>query len=301
MRKLMLAAIAAVAVLGSGPAAWAADQAVQVKAGGLALNGTLALAGGKAVKDGVVLITHGTLAHNGMEIIKAMQAGLAERGLSSLAITLGLGLDNRSGMYDCAVPHRHKHTDSLDEIGAWLGWLKGQGASKVALLGHSRGGAQTALFAAERPDPVVTKVVLLAPMTYDEKAEAAGYQARYGKPLAGPLAKAAALVKAGKGAEMMTDTGFIYCPGATASAASFVSYYQPDPRLGVVAPLARIKVPTLVIAAANDEVVKGLPEAVAPLADGKRVKLVTVPNADHFFLDLAADDAADAIKAFVAE
>lgn len=294
-----MTAVTAFAVLVSHHGAQA--EAVQIKKDGLALNGNLAPAGGKTVKDGVVLITHGTLAHNGMEVIKAMQAGLAERGFNSLAITLGLGLDNRSGMYDCAVPHKHKHTDSLDEIGAWLGWLKAEGAAKVVLMGHSRGGAQTALFAAERSDPVVSKVVLLAPMTYDEKAEAASYQARYGKPLAEPLGKAGTLVKAGKGGEMMKDTGFIYCPGAGASAASFVSYYQPDPRLGVVAPLSKIKVPTLVIAAANDEVVKGLPEAVKPLADGKKVKLVTVSNADHFFLDLAADDAADAIKVFLAE
>ncbi|TNC96100.1 MAG: hypothetical protein FD119_1937 [Stygiobacter sp.] len=299
MRKLILAAIAAVAVLGSHQNAQA--EAVQIKKDSLALNGNLAMASGKSVKDGVVLITHGTLAHNGMEVIKAMQAGLAERGFNSLAITLGLGLDNRQGMYDCAVPHKHKHTDSLDEIGAWMGWLKAEGVSKVVLMGHSRGGAQTALFAAERPNPLVSKVVLLAPMTYDEKAASASYQARYGKPLAEPLAKASALIKAGKGGEMMKDTGFIYCPGATASAASFVSYYQPDPRLGVVAPLSRIKAPTLVIAAANDEVVKGLLEMVKPLADGKTVKLVTVPNADHFFLDLAADDAADAIKAFIGE
>jgi pimeloyl-ACP methyl ester carboxylesterase len=281
MRKFLVAAVAAFALLVSHLNAQA--ESVQIKKDGLALNGNLSLATGKTVKDGVVLITHGTLAHNGMEVIKAMQAGLAERGINSLAITLSLGLDNRQGMYDCAVPHKHMHTDSLDEIGAWLGWLKAGGASKVVLMGHSRGCAQTALFAAERSDPVVSKVVLLAPMTYDEKAEAG------------------ALVKAGKGGEMMKDTGFIYCPGATASAASFVSYYQPDPRLGVVAPLSKIKAPTLVIAAANDEVVKGLPEAVKPLADGKRVKLLTVPNADHFFLDLAADDAVDAIKTFLAE
>lgn len=300
MRKVLAAAVAALVVLGAHHGAWAADKAVQIKRDGVALNGHLSLVDGKTLKDGVVLITHGTLAHNGMEVIKAMQAGLTERGFNTLAITLGLGLDNRQGMYDCAVPHRHKHTDALDEIGAWLGWLKGQGASKVVLMGHSRGGAQTALFAAERPDPAISKVVLLAPATFDEKDLGEQYKARYGKPLSEPLAKAAALVKAGKGAEMMKDTGFIYCPGATVSAASFANYYQPDPRLGVVAPLGKIKVPTLVIAAADDEVVKGLPEAVKPLADGKRVTLVTIPNADHFFLDLAADDAADAIKDFLA-
>ena len=43
----------------------------------------------------VVLLTHGTLTHRGMEIIAGLQAMLAERGLSSLAINLSLGLDDR--------------------------------------------------------------------------------------------------------------------------------------------------------------------------------------------------------------
>lgn len=301
MRKLMLAAIAAVAVMGSHPHAQAEEKQVQINHNGLALNGALSLATGKTARDGMVLITHGTLAHNGMELIKAMQSGLAGHGINTLAITLGLGLDNRQGTYDCTMPHKHKHTDALDEIGAWLGWLKEQGVAKAVLMGHSRGGAQTALYAAERPDPMISKVVLLAPMTYDEKAERGQYQAKYGKNLAEPLAKAVSAVKAGKGGGLMTDTGFIYCPGATVSADSFVSYYQPDPRLGVVSPLSKIKAPTLVIAASDDQVVKGLPEAIKALVDGKAVTLVTIPNADHFFLDLAADDAVDAIKEFLAQ
>ena len=63
-------------------------------------------------------------------------------------------------MYDCATPHRHRHTDAMAEIGAWLDWLKAQGAEQVALLGHSRGGNQTARFAAATADPVVTNVIV---------------------------------------------------------------------------------------------------------------------------------------------
>lgn len=298
---MMLVSVAAIAVLFSRHDADAADNAIQIKRGGLVLNATLSLAGGTTVKDGVILITHGTLAHNGMEVVKAMQAGLAERGFNTLAITLSLGVDNRQGMYDCAVPHRHRHADALDEIGAWLDWLKTQGASKAVLMGHSRGGAQTAWFAAERADPMVSKVVLLAPAIWSEGAESRQYMTMHSKPLGDPLAKASGLVTAGKGDQALTDTGFLYCPGATVTAASFTSYYQPDPRLGVLAWLPKIKVPTLVIAASDDKVVKGLPEAVRPLADGKRIKLLTISGADHFFPDLAADDAADAIKAFLAE
>lgn len=301
MRRLMLAAFAVFALSRVPEAVAAEPEAVQITHRGLRLNGNLALAEGKKVTDGLVLITHGTLAHNGMEVIRVMQAGLTERGVNSLAITLSLGRDDRRGMYDCAAPHRHRHMDALDEIGAWLGWAKAQGASRLVLMGHSRGGAQTALFAAERPDPAVSRVVLLAPATHDAAADASQYRSRHGRPLSEPLERASSLMAAGKGEEAMVDTGFLYCPATTVSAAAFVGYYRPDPRLGVVDPLGRITVPTLVIAAADDEVVKGLPEIVAPLVDGVKVKLLTVSTADHDFRDLAAEDAADAIAAFLAE
>lgn len=286
--------------------AWAQPlRAAEIEVGlpfrGLTLNGHLTLAPGKSVKDGVVLITHGTLAHGRMELIQALQPALAERGLSSLALTLSLGLDKRTGMYDCAVPHRHRHQDAMDEIGAWLGWLKGQGASKVALLGHSRGGNQTAWYAADRPDPLVSKVVLLAPQTWDEAAAKAEFQARHGKNLDKPLAEARKLVKAGKAEGLMKGAGLLYCPGATVSAASFTGYYEPDRRLHTPNLLKKIKAPVLVIAAEADEVVKGLPEAVTPLADGKKLRLAVMPKADHMFRDFAVDDAADAVKDFLAE
>jgi len=50
----------------------AADKDVQTALNGLTLNAHLSLAEGKTLADGVVLITHGTLAHNKMEITKAL-------------------------------------------------------------------------------------------------------------------------------------------------------------------------------------------------------------------------------------
>src|SRR5512139_3758675 len=165
---------------------------------GLTLNANLELAADKKIVDGVVLITHGTLAHRGMEIVSDLQNLLKERGYSSLAINLGLGVSNRQGMYDFPVTHRHRHTDAADEIGTWIGWLKGQGATRVALVGHSRGGAQTALYAAEQDSALVKAVALLAPAMRDDNPDA-GYRKRYQKPLAPLLEKAQKLVQDGKG------------------------------------------------------------------------------------------------------
>jgi len=46
-------------------------------------------------------------------------------------------------------------------------------------------------------------------------------------------------------------------------------------------------------------VVKGLIKAVRPLADGKKVTLKVIDEADHYFRDFVAEDAADAIDEFL--
>ena len=268
-------------------------------ADGVAVTANLELADGASLADGVVLLTHGTLAHNAMEIIQALQAGLKDRGISSLAPTLSLGVPNRTGMYDCKVTHTHRHTDALDEIGLWLGWLKEQGATDVVLAGHSRGGNQTAWFAAREPDPSVSKVILIAPATWDETKAAAGFEKSHGQPLDGALKKAWALVDAGQGSEIMKGMGVLYCPGADVTAASFVSYYQPDDRRHTPTLMPMLSKPTLVIAGTEDTVVEGLIEATRPLADAGKVDLAVIEGADHFFLDFFAEDAADAMEAFI--
>ncbi|MCC2112693.1 MAG: alpha/beta fold hydrolase [Hyphomicrobiales bacterium] len=277
-----------------------ADEDVSLAYRGINLNGHVALAEGKTLADGAVLLVHGTLAHNGMEIIQTMQRVLSERGINSLAISLSYGVDNRKGMYDCARPHTHLHTEPLDEMGAWLDWLKEQGAKKVALMGHSRGGNHSAWFAAERLDPVIEKVVLLAPGTWDEESAAKSYEKNTGTPLADMLARANAMIAAGKGDEMIENVDFLYCRGTSASAAAFVSIYAPDPRFHTPNLLAAIKVPVLVVVGTADTVVPDLIDAVEPTADGDHVRLTVIDDADHFFLDFYAEDAGDAIAEFLA-
>ncbi len=286
-------------VVGSLLAAAVQASEVTLPHKGLTLNANLEMAAGKKLADGVILITHGTLAHRGMETIAYLQNLLKEKGYNTLAINLSLGLNNRHEMYDCKVTHRHRHADAADEIGVWADWLKKQGAKRVALMGHSRGGAQTALYAAEHDNPLVKAVVLYAPATHDPAKDAAAYQERYKKPLAPLLAKAQSLVKQGKGGTVLEHTDLLYCPDTSVTAESFVSYYEPDPRQDTPTLIPKIKKPVLVVVAGNDEVVVGLGEKMAPLADGKRVQMKVIDSADHFFRDLYADDAVEAIVTFL--
>lgn len=276
----------------------AADaEPVQISYQGIKLNGELTVPESASIADGVVLVTHGTLAHNGMETIVALGDALAERGIPSLAITLGFGVDNRTGFYDCATGvNRHRHDDAIGEIGAWASWLKGQGTSHIVLMGHSRGGNQTAWYAAEHDEPSIRAVVLLAPATSDHDTAAADYQRRFGRDLAALLKKAAGMPPDA----LLEDVPLLQCERATATAESFLSYYADEPRRDTPTLLPRIAKPTLVIAGSRDTVVTGLRERVEPMTN-KHLRFVEVDGADHFFLDLFMDDVADAVDEFLGE
>lgn len=269
---------------------------------GLTLNGNLEVADGSTLKDGVVLLVHGTLAHHGMEIMAGQQERLAERGLNTLAISLGLGVDDRHGMYGCPDSvHDHRHEEAVGEIAAWIGWLDNKGAGPITVLGHSRGGNQVARFATENPlAQRVARWVLVAPMTWNEEEEAASYERRYGAPLR-PLVEAAqAKVKAGDGDAVMEVPGFVYCQNAKVTAATMMSYYAPDPRFDTPRLLASMPKPVLVAIGDRDEVVPDLPERLEGNApEGVRVSVVT--DAGHMFRDFAGDDLADLVAEFVQE
>ena len=201
-------------------------------------------------------------------------------------------------MYDCTVSQRHRNADAADEIGAWVNWLKTQGARRVALLGHSRGGAQTALYAADHDSALLKAVVLMAPATR-ANTDAADYQQRYNSSLAPLLAKAQKLIKNGKGSAVMEHVGLLNCTDTSATADAFASYYGPEARVDAPSLIPKIKPPTLVVVAGNDEIVVGLDKKIAPLVDGKHLQMKIVEGAGHTFRDLYSDDAVDAIDAFL--
>lgn len=287
--------VAAAVILLAIPPAQA--EPVQLSYKGIRLNGELTVPEGGSLGDGVVLITHGSLAHHDMEIVMAIREALLERDIASLAISLGFNIDDRKGFYDCAVgPNLHKRYDAVDEIGAWIDWLKGKGAGRIALMGHSAGGNQTAIFGTERQETTVRALLLLAPGSYDTAGQAASYKTRFGRDFSSVLEQARGMAPD----DLLENVPFIRCESATVSAASFLSYYEPDARGNTAAMLKNAAVPVLVIAGSEDRVVDNLEESVAPLANDN-LKFLLVEGADHFFLDLYMEDVADAIDEFLEE
>jgi len=265
---------------------------------GLTLNAKLTLVPGKKLTDGVILITHGGLAHRDTEIGTVLQTQLNQKGYSTLAINLSLGIDKRHGLYDCQVTHRHHNADAAAEIGAWVNWLQEQGAKRVALLGHSRGGAQTALYVAEKSPKLVQAVVLLAP-AIRENTDHAEYQRRFQQPLAPLLAQALKLQKTGQDKKVLEHIGLLTCANTSATADAFVSYYNQSPTLDTPSLIPKLHKPMFVVVAGNDEVVIGLEKKIAPLSNGGQIQMKVIEGADHTFRDLYADDAVDVIDTFL--
>ena len=149
----------------------------------------------EADRPGYVALLHGTLAHNDMEIMRSLREVLHEEGIASLAVTLSLGVDDRSGMYDCNAEHRHRHTDAIGELEAWRKWLVERGYPRQVLLGHSRGGNQVAWYLTQQHPQSVVAAVLVAPQLWQRDKAAAAYAERFGVPLQAQLDRAEQLRK----------------------------------------------------------------------------------------------------------
>jgi len=275
-----------------------AEQEVRITHGGLTLNALWADHG----SDQVVLILHGTIAHNDMEVIRGLREAFAEATISTLAINLSLAVDDRHGMYDCEVPTRHRESDAEEELLAWLDWLKRtQGDPIVLLLGHSRGANQVARFAAGDHGKGVAGVAMLAPPTWNEQRAASAYAEKFGVDVNAVLDRARQLASAGRGDELMANTGLLYCDPAPVSANAFLSYYEPDPLRDSPTVLARITRPTLVIAGSEDTTIGDLIGQLESQSLPANQRLEVVEGAGHFFRDLYAYDVVDRVVSFMAE
>lgn len=296
-------------VLGIGLAlsAWALPsqaEEVTLDHDGTTLWADYTLADGKSAADGVVLMLHGTLAHNRMEIMTTVSELLNEAGFNTLAVNLSYSIDKRAeGMLDCAIEHKHKHEDAVDELALWMDWLKEKGASKVAIWGHSRGGNQVAWYVSEREaakeSDILDKVILVAPATWDAEKSASGYEERYKKPLSDLMATAAKHIEDGKGDKIMDVPGFVYCENAKASATAMQSYYKDDERKNTPTVLKSIDKPVMVVLGSEDDVVKGLPKQLESLGKDN-VTSETIDGAGHFFRDLYADEMVELIDEYLA-
>ena len=265
---------------------------------GLTVNANVVLAEGKTLADDVVLFTHGTTTHNGRETYKSIQTLLAENGISSVAPNLSYDQNDRHGEIDCTKPQTHTHDDAMLEIDFWAKWLAEQGAKSITLMGHSRGGNQTAWYSVEHDSDLIKNVVLVAPQTWSDAAEHSDYEQRYHVPLQPILASAEKLLQAGKGDTLLKNINFVYCKDTNATAEAFVSYYRNDERMDTPTLLKKATKPTLVIIGSADTVAANLTEKMTTV-NNPLVSSYIIEDSDHFFLDLFSEELVEQAVAFI--
>ena len=298
MRGLIVLALAML-LLAPAPSKSNAEE-VTIEHLGLEISGNLELAQGKSIKsEGVVLLVHDTLGHGRMELMASLQDALRDLGLNSLAITLGLGLDKRHGMFDCSMEQDHRHEDAIEEIAAWVHWLKEKGAPSITVAGHGRGANQTALYAINRLDKSVKRVVLVSPLMQTEEKLEAEYRSRFGKPLRAELAKAEELVASEDGNQLLVVPGFLNCRNAQVTAGAFADYYGVNEKFRTTNLLQSIGIPVLVAVGESDPNLREIKATEADFASVKTVTLTVIPGADQDFRDLGAEDLAKKIKEFI--
>jgi hypothetical protein len=266
---------------------------------GLTVVGNLELAPSKTLKtDGAVLLVHDQLAHHTDATIVKLQSALLSKGLNSVAISLSLGLNQRKTAFNCAHEHDHRHGDASDEIVAWVEWLQGQGAGRVAIVGHGRGATQAALSAAERQDIGVSQLVLANPPRATPQAIGAQYQQQFGQPLTPVLEQARKLVDEGEGDTLLTVPGFLSCTKARTTAAAFVDYYGGDVRQDITTLLPELKQQTLVVIAGSEPSAVEFEKTLSLFSSPGRIAFQTVGGADGRFTGTSGDQLADLVVKF---
>ena len=267
---------------------------------GVTLNANLEIAPGKALSDGVILVIHGSQAHHGLELIQGLQERFLEEDRNSLAITFSLGVDNRQGLYDCNIPSNYRHSDAIDEIDAWVAWLKRQGVGKIVLAAHSRGGSQSLWYATERKQDAIKSLILLAPGLSTMEKEVHAYRERFETELDPLLLKAQRLVEVGKSNTLLKNVPFLFiCRDTSVTADSFVSFYTRDSRRDTPYWLDKVNKPVLILAGEDDQVIPELIERVSPFVDDRNIKMTVIESAGHFFRDLNLDEAVEASIEFI--
>lgn len=267
----------------------------------LLLNADFNLASGNTRRDEVVMLIHGALAHKNMENISYLSELLRASGYNTLAINLSLGLSQRKGMYDCKLTHRHTNDDAVNEISAWVNWLTQQGAKHIYLLGHSRGGAQTALYANKYASSHAFKqikaIALMAPATADN-TNAITYQKRFKEPLDSAINKARIAMQQGRKHAVIKPVGLMTCSETSATAESFLSYYNNASQVDTPSLLSGMKIPVMVVVAGEDRVVVELDKKIRPLMKSDIRQLSIIDGAGHMFRDLNADEAVENITEY---
>ncbi len=268
---------------------------VKIKFKNLTVNANLIHAEDKS--QPFFLILHGTWAWHGMELIESTQILLEDEDVGSLALTLSLGVDNRSGFLGCPSPLEAIHQQSYEEVHLWYQYLYKLGYKNIILLSHSRGGSQAAAFASSYPDDKLSKIVLLAPLAWDKATVHKDYQKKTGKNLQQLLDQAnRACLK--KIAPLMKSVDVLYCKNQDVKPWSFLSYYSDDIERNTWDLIKNQTIPIDIFLGSEDPISTLFSDSIKGKKLPQNINLITIEGSDHFFRDLYLDEIIESVVDF---
>jgi pimeloyl-ACP methyl ester carboxylesterase len=152
-------------------------------------------------------------------------------------------------------------SECVEDIAAWIDFLRARGGRRVVLEGHSHGALKVVHYLHHRPDAGVAGLVLLSP------SDDFGCQrARLGSRFDEGVETARTMVETGKGRDLMPE-GFFHYP---VSARTYLDIFKPDSDLKIfntsltdsddLAALASVRVPVLAMVGSVEEAFVQEPE-----------------------------------------
>lgn len=232
-----------------------------------------------------VLLLHGFMTTNQLNLIQAMAETVSASGNAVLAPTLSLRIDNRQGGLPCDAIHTHTMEDDLAEIDFWVNWLHEQGYQRIILIGHSTGALQAMVYLAGTPHPAVTQTLAASLLFFGQTPDALAQE---------QIQAATQRLDAGDAA--LAKYSLSYCHGNfLAPAAVYLSYAKYD-RQAVLDLLNRLPQVTKIILAGNDH---RLDEQWTYALRRTRHHVSVIPDAGHFFDGVQEFDFLDAVQQFV--
>jgi pimeloyl-ACP methyl ester carboxylesterase len=152
-----------------------------------------------------------------------------------------------------------------------------------------------ALFNQAFPNSKVSRLVLIAPMSWNQEQSAAAYKEDTGVPLDEVL-----LAARNAGNELI-KANVLQCKGIEVLATSFLSYYADKPNRNTPEILQSVDRPVLVFQGTEDALAEGYKSQISLVSSNPLVEHYWVDGADHFFRDLYADELVEVLLEWLPE
>jgi pimeloyl-ACP methyl ester carboxylesterase len=215
-----------------------------------------------------VILLHGFLQTHHFPTIHRLVEALSGEGYTVLAPTLTLGVSHRSQSIACEAIHTHAVAGGVEEINAWVKWLKNRKVKRIILGGHSLGNIYNLAYLAKYPDGQVVKFIGISIIEGQLKA---GEHAR-----AGMVKKLRKSV--GMGDRRIVEDQFSFCQKFRSTPESLLSYMEwgPDKILTAV---QKSPVPvTMIMGSRDDRLGKDWLDRLKKT----RAKVIVIDGANHF-------------------